>query len=127
MTDDEHRADSTDGGGTVESEAERELGVDLGSLAKELDTLDYPTTTGELLAEFGDHDVEMHDGSQSVAELLGERTDEGEAYESADEVRRMLYNVVGVEAVGREGYSDRGGIAGDREDIGGREGERRSF
>lgn len=91
----------------------REQGVDIGSLAEELEDHSYPATNEELLSEYGDHEVDLMDGSKSVEDILGKIDGEEQTYDSADEVRQMIYNMVGADAVGREGYSDRGGIAGD--------------
>ena len=91
----------------------REQGVEIGPLADELDRHDYPTTTDELLDEYGDAEIELSDDTHTLREVLGEAGLEDQEYESAEEVRQMIYNMVGDDAVGREGYSDRGGIAGD--------------
>lgn len=93
----------------------REQGVDIGSLADELDDHSYPATNEEVLSEYGDHEVDLMDGSKSVEEILGTVDGQEQTYDSADEVRQMIYNLVGADAVGRQGYSDRGGIAGDGE------------
>lgn len=90
----------------------REQGVELGPLADELETHSYPATTAELVAEYGHHEIELSDGTKSFDEVL-DGIDE--TYEDAEEVRQMLYTMVGSDAVGREGYSDRGGIAEDDE------------
>jgi hypothetical protein len=103
----------TDGSaGTGDS---REQGVDIGPLADELEDHTYPATTSEIIEEYGDYEIELPDGSQSLSEVLGGLEGEDEEYESADEVRQMIYNMVGSEAVGREGYSDRGGTSTDAE------------
>ena len=109
---------STADGADADSEPEdqREMGVDLGPLAEELKAHDYPTTNETLVEEFGDRELVLADGSETLREVLGETPDD-ETYDSAEEVRQMIFNMVGAEAVGREGYSDRGGIAGDRNDI----------
>jgi hypothetical protein len=88
----------------------REQGVELGPLADQLDAHSYPATTAELVDEYGDHEIELPDGTESFGEVLGGTE---ETYESSEEVREMLYTMVGSDAVGREGYSDRGGIAED--------------
>jgi hypothetical protein len=105
----------------------REQGIDLGPLADELLAHEYPTTTDELVDEYGAYQIELQDGTRSAGEILGGREGANEAYESTAEVRRMICNLVGSDAVGREAYSDRGGMAGDREDIGGSDGVQRSF
>ncbi|WP_226021373.1 DUF5789 family protein [Halomicrobium salinisoli] len=85
----------------------RELGVDIGSLDSALESHEYPTTVDELIEEFGDHEIELPGGETTVEEVLD--TQSGEEFESADGVKQRILNDVGAEAVGREGYSDRGG------------------
>ncbi|WP_255196173.1 DUF5789 family protein [Halorarius litoreus] len=99
-----------------ESGDSRELGVDIGALADELETLSYPTTTDELLEAYGDAELEFSGTTRTLREVLDVQGLDDEEYESAEEVRQMIYNFVGDEAVGREGYSDRGGTAGDETD-----------
>jgi len=112
--------DATADGDDVDADAyergEREQGVDLGALAEELEAHDYPTTNETLIEEYGAHELVLAEGSESLREVLGELPTD-ESYDSADAVRQMIFNMVGADAVGREGYSDRGGIAGDRNDI----------
>jgi hypothetical protein len=94
----------------------REQGVDFGRLADELETREYPATREELLAEYGDYELEMAGGSETLRDVLGpqeESGDEERRYESAEAVRQAVYNMVGSEAVGREDYSDRGGSLAD--------------
>lgn len=106
---------------TAETEADsgtndsREQGVDIGPLAEELEEHSFPTTTSELVDAYGDYEVELPDETRSFGDILGDLEGADEEYGSADEVRQMIYNMVGSEAVGREGYSDRGGITTDRE------------
>ncbi|WP_424005335.1 DUF5789 family protein (plasmid) [Haloarcula salina] len=94
----------------------REHGVELGSLADELAGHDYPTTTDELLDEYGAAEIELTGDTRTFREVLGEMGNERQEYESAQDVRQMIYNMVGEDAVGRKGYSDRGGIAGENTD-----------
>lgn len=108
----------------------REQGIDIGPLADELENHSYPATTSEIVEEYGDYEIELPDGSRSLGDVLGGLEGEDEEYDSADEVRQMIYNMVGSDAVGREGYSDRGGLAGDDEsddENDGRDDEDRSF
>jgi hypothetical protein len=100
-----------DAGGEDTSDS-REQGVEIGALAEELEDHSYPTSTEELLAEYGDYEVELPSGSASLEEVLGEGSAGSQTYESPDEVRQMIYNMVGAEAVGRKGYTDRGGVEG---------------
>lgn len=87
----------------------RESGVELGALSEKLDGHSYPTSTDELLAEYGDHEIELPNGSETFAQVLEPMADE--SFDSADAVRQAIFNMVGAEAVGRKGYSDRGGAS----------------
>ncbi len=120
-------SDSTPAEEETGSDDSREQGVDLGSLADELESHSYPTTNSELIDEYGDHEVELPDGSESLGEILGTLEGEDQEYDDAEEVRQMIYNLVGAEAVGREGYSDRGGSATDGEPSNGGDEEDESF
>jgi hypothetical protein len=99
---------------SADSSDSREQGVELDQLQEELATHDYPTTGDELLAEYGDYEVEFSGGSETLREILGKRRSESDddediTYESPEEVHQSILNMVGSEAVGREHYSDRGG------------------
>ncbi|USZ69539.1 hypothetical protein NGM10_07345 [Halorussus salilacus] len=84
----------------------RELGIEFGDLEDDLEGEDYPVSADELLDRYGDREVGMSDGTQSFREVLVTGGDE--EFESADEVKQTVLNRVGGEAVGRQGYSDRG-------------------
>lgn len=97
-----------------ETDDNREQGVDFGSLADELERLEYPVENGELLEEYGDRELDLESGSQTLRTVLGPQ--EGTTYESADGVRQAVFTMVGDGAVGREGYSDRGETGRDDPD-----------
>lgn len=85
----------------------REQGVEFGSLSEELDAIDYPIEKSDLVESHGDHELELENERSTLRETigpLGETT-----YQSSEEVKRSVLNMVGEEAVGRANYSDRGG------------------
>ena len=97
---------------TDDSESRRQ-GVDLGDLDDDLEAHDYPTTAQELYETFGERDIDLVDGKQRFGVVLAPyiHETEGESketFDSAEEVRTAILNLVGSDAVGREGYSDRG-------------------
>lgn len=92
-------------------EAGRSQGIELGELDEELESHDYPATSGELVDEYGDHEIQLPGGSQQVSEVLGVLEDDDQGFTNAEEVRYTIHNLVGAEAVGRDHYSDRGGSA----------------
>jgi hypothetical protein len=93
----------------------REQGIEFGQLKEKLASHDYPATGDELLEAYGDFELELPGGSATLREILGKRQSEEEGddddveYESADDVRQSIHNMVGSDAIGRENYSDRGG------------------
>jgi len=91
----------------TEDKRERTLGVDLGELSEELDDHEYPVSADDLVEEYGDHEIELENGSETVRSVLGPLNED---YESADDVRQSIVGMVDSEAVGRQRYSDRGGF-----------------
>jgi hypothetical protein len=85
----------------------RTRGVEFGPLAEELENEEYPMAKREVVERYGDRELGLEDGDETVREVLeplGKTT-----YESPGEVRQGVLNTVGDEAVGREDCSDRGG------------------
>ena len=69
-----------------------EPGERLGDLDEALEEHDYPTTTDELIEEFGDREVETRGGRESIEEVLGPV--ENERYTSADDVRSRIQGLI---------------------------------
>ncbi|MEF8913640.1 DUF5789 family protein [Natronomonas sp.] len=85
----------------------RRQGVEFGPLAEALEDAEYPMTGAELLEIYGDRELELEDGTETLRAVLepqGEVT-----FESADDVKRNVVGMVGDGAIGRKRYSDRGG------------------
>jgi hypothetical protein len=106
--------------------ADRTQGVEFGDLDEALASHDYPATTADIVDSYGDHELGLPEGETTVESALrplldaddgdgADGSDEGDTYESADEVRQSILSMVGDDAVGSEGYSDRGGQASDTE------------
>ncbi|WP_435361961.1 DUF5789 family protein [Haloarchaeobius sp. DFWS5] len=86
---------------------DRQQGIDFGSLDDELDAFDYPVSRETVVEQCGDVTLDLPKGETTVSEVLSHG--EGEAtYESPEAVRSAVLNLVGSDAVGQEGYSDRG-------------------
>lgn len=98
---------------------DRESGVDFGSITDDLSDESYPVSNDDLLAQYGDRELEHANGTVTVRELLEPLEDQ--MYESPDAIENALLNMVGDEAVGRTNYSDRG------DDEAGAEHEQESF
>lgn len=87
---------------------DREQGINFGKLDEMLEQQDYPATTDELLDEYGEYEIKHSNGTTTLNDILGPLEQENHKHESAEEVRQMIFNMVGTEAVGRDQYSDRG-------------------
>lgn len=98
---------TTDDDNETTDDDSREQGVEFGHLADDLADLEYPTSKSDLLDQFGDREVQLEDGSQTLREIL-EPVGE-DSFESAEDVKRTVVGLTGDEAVGRKKYSDRGG------------------
>lgn len=77
----------------------------LNGTAEAIQTAEYPITSDELKTKCADHDIELHDGTESVATVLGRLGDE--TYERPEDALFALYAGVSNKAIGRKGYSDR--------------------
>ena len=102
---DSHNDEETTGTGSDS----RELGVEFGPLAEALDDHEYPTSADTLVEAYGDRELELPSGEESFGEVLGPYTDgPDQQFTDAGEVRQAVLNMVGADAVGEVGYSDRG-------------------
>jgi len=87
----------------------RELGVEFGDLADDLQNHEYPTTVDTLVDEFGDRELELPSGEESFGEVIEPYTEEpDQQFNDPGEVRQAVLNMVGSDAVGQTQYSDRG-------------------
>ena len=92
---------------------DRDQGIQFGDLEDELEAIDYPITNEELIERFGDRTLETADQEVRLDDVLAEQSDT--TYESPSDVHDGVLNMVGDEALGREGYSDRGPAEQDEE------------
>jgi hypothetical protein len=99
---------------TTDGTERREQGIEFGDLDRALAAHEYLTTTAEVLDVHGEHRLTIPDGTRTLREVL-KPLDDGKhdvdttetACESAEEVRQMIFNAVGSDAIGRQEYSDR--------------------
>jgi hypothetical protein len=89
----------------------REQGVEFGEFEETMESLDYPIDHDELLDEHGDDELELSGETTTLSEVLEPVQDDDQTYETEEDLETMIMNMVGDDAVGREGYSDRGGSA----------------
>lgn len=77
----------------------------LNGTGERLDAYDYPATTEDIIAEYGDRELTLQNGTETVREIL-ERLDT-ETFETPEDARFALYGAVSDKAIGRKHYSDR--------------------
>lgn len=95
-----------------ESENHREEGVNFDEVDPVLEDLDYPVSKEKLVSEHGDVTLERTSADKiTVRELFA---DMGETeFESAEDIRQFLLNMMPKDSEGRQRYSDRGGSMPD--------------
>lgn len=98
------QTDDAQQSGEIEGGEMRSLEADQMSEIFDEDT--FPTTTEELIAEFGDVELDHPMGSEPLGDAL--EASGHETYESADDAQLAVLNGVSRDAVGRPRYSDRG-------------------
>lgn len=92
-------------GNTTDDDRERETGIDFGPLAQQLENHEYPATSDELVAQYGDSVLILQNGEQTLQEVFEPMPTE--SFDSAEDARQAIFNGVAEEAIGRKGYSDR--------------------
>lgn len=70
-----------------------------------IDDESYPLSAEDLLARYGDAELDLHGGSQRLGDVVG--LDGDAVFHSPEDVRLAVYNGVSHRAVGRRFYSDR--------------------
>jgi len=69
------------------------------------DDFQYPTTTSAIITAYGDDEIELHNGTETVGEVLSRLGEE--TFETPDDVKQSLFSGVSHKAIGRRFYSDR--------------------
>jgi len=64
----------------------------LGDLDDVLEAHDYPTTTNELVAAYGDAEIETRNGTTSLDHVLA--STDNQTYDSADDVRTRILGLI---------------------------------
>ncbi len=65
----------------------------------------YPATTSELIASYGDTELTLQNGTETVGDILGRFGEE--TFSDPAAVRETLFAGVSHKAIGRRFYSDR--------------------
>ncbi|WP_336345331.1 DUF5789 family protein [Halalkalicoccus ordinarius] len=108
---------SDDDSTTMDGDESREQGVEFGEFEETMeDEIDYPIDHDELVEQHGDAELELSGETTTLKEILSPLEDNEQTYEDAGSLETMVMNMVGDDAVGREGYSDRGDEAQGAED-----------
>ncbi|QCC50690.1 DUF5789 family protein [Halapricum salinum] len=76
---------------------------------EQFETHSYPATTEELIEAFGETELTLANGTETLGEILGRLP--GETFESAEDANTAAYSVVSSKGIGRKHYSDRDPIA----------------
>lgn len=66
---------------------------------------DYPATTSQLTDSYGDYELDLVNGTETIGEVF--QRVESETVRSSGEAKELLYSAVSSKAIGRKGYSDR--------------------
>ncbi|MCG1002079.1 MULTISPECIES: hypothetical protein [Halobacterium] len=85
--------------------------VTLDELEAELRDESYPLDREAVVEEYGDYDLDLPGGEESVADVLARVG--GDGFESHADLLATIEGGVGGEAVGRRDYTDRGASAGE--------------
>jgi hypothetical protein len=83
----------------------REIGIDFGPLAQQLEEHEYPATNDELVEVYGESVLIFQNGEQTLQEVFASM--DTESFNSPDDARHAIFNCVDEQAIGRKGYSDR--------------------
>jgi hypothetical protein len=83
----------------------REQGVEFGDLADRIASHNYPATSADFVDEYGEYEVEFPAGTQTLQNLFEPL--QGETFDSPNDARQAILNMVDERAIGRKGYSDR--------------------
>lgn len=83
----------------------RRSGVSFDALEADLQSVSYPIDRADLIARLGERPVAHANGTVTLASVLGTGGDE--EFGSAEDVREAVLNLIGEEAEGRIGYTDR--------------------
>lgn len=68
-------------------------------------THQFPATVTELVAAYGELELELPNGAVTLGEVLEELPNE--EFETEEEACLTTYSALGEDAIGRKGYSDR--------------------
>ncbi len=77
----------------------------LANATEKIETHSYPATAEELITAYGDLELELPNGDETLGDALGRL---GETtFADAEDARLAAYSAVSKNAIGRQYYSDR--------------------
>jgi len=94
------------------NETDREEGVNFTDINPILSDISYPITKEEFVNRYGEETIERTNAEPIAIEELFEGTGD-DTFESVEEVRQSVLNLMPGDSVGRQRYSDRGGSIPD--------------
>lgn len=77
----------------------------LANAEERLDAHSFPATTGDIIAEHGDVELDLPNGSETLGDALSRLGEE--TFEDAEGAKAAARSAVSEKAIGRKGYSDR--------------------
>ncbi len=77
----------------------------LTAATEQFKTHEYPATTEELIEAYGETELILPNGTESLGEVLGRLGNE--TFESATDAHMATYSAVSSKGIGRKYYSDR--------------------
>lgn len=77
----------------------------LANAEEKLDTHSFPATTAEVIAEYGEVELDLPNGSETLGDALSRLGDE--TFPDAESAKTAARSAVSEKAIGRKGYSDR--------------------
>lgn len=77
----------------------------LAEMDARLEAHEYPATSEELIAEYGDTELELQNGTETLGDALGRLCET--TFEDSEDARLAMYSVISKDAIGRANYSDR--------------------
>ncbi|MEF8826750.1 MAG: DUF2795 domain-containing protein [Halapricum sp.] len=77
----------------------------LTAATEQFETHSYPATTDELIEAYGETQLTLQNGTETIGEVLGRVS--SETFESAEDASATVYSAVSSKGIGRKNYSDR--------------------
>lgn len=69
------------------------------------ETHSYPATTDEMIEAYGETELTLPNGTETIGEVLDRISPE--TFETAEDARATVYSAVSSKGIGRKYYSDR--------------------